>query len=70
MHINPMKAAVGRGELQIGTWVNLVRNPAVLTLLKEKKYPIPALAEYEYKGQGTPVEEVRKCLVYMRQALA
>ena len=26
MHINPMKAAVERGELQIGTWVNLVRN--------------------------------------------
>ena len=24
MHINPMKAAVERGELQIGTWVNLV----------------------------------------------
>ena len=34
MHINPMKAAVDRGELQIGTWVNLVRNPAILTLLK------------------------------------
>src|SRR6478609_4798896 len=34
MHINPMKAAVARGELQIGTWVNLVRNPAILTLLK------------------------------------
>ena len=34
MHINPMKAAVNRGELQIGTWVNLVRNPAILTLLK------------------------------------
>lgn len=34
MHINPMKAAVERGELQIGTWVNLVRNPAILTLLK------------------------------------
>src|ERR1044071_1712604 len=29
-----MKAAVGRGEVQIGTWVNLVRNPAILTLLK------------------------------------
>ena len=34
MHINPMKAAVQRGELQIGTWINLVRNPAILTLLK------------------------------------
>ena len=42
----------------------------VLLLLKSKKYPIPALVEYEYKGTGTPVEEVRKCMDYMRQAIA
>lgn len=41
----------------------------VLTLLKEKKYKIPALVEYEYKGQGTPVEEVKKCLAYMKSAV-
>ena len=41
-----------------------------LLLLKEKKYPIPAFVEYEYRGTGTPVEEVKKCLDYMRQALA
>ena len=34
MQANPMRAALERGELQIGTWVNLVRNPAILTLLK------------------------------------
>ncbi len=42
----------------------------VLLLLKEKKYPLPALVEYEYRGTGTPVEEVGKCLDYMRQAVA
>ena len=42
----------------------------VLLLLKEKKYPIPALVEYEYRGTGTSVEEVKKCMDYMRQALA
>ena len=42
----------------------------VLLLLKEKKYPLPALVEYEYRGSGTPVEEVQKCLDYMRQAIA
>jgi sugar phosphate isomerase/epimerase len=42
----------------------------VLLLLKEKKYPMPAFIEYEYKGEGTPVQEVRKCLDYIRQALA
>ena len=42
----------------------------VLQLLKEKKYPLPALVEYEYRGTGTPVEEVQKCLDYMRNAVA
>lgn len=42
----------------------------VLLLLKEKKYPLPALVEYEYRGTGTPVEETGKCLDYMRRALA
>src|SRR5919108_2756966 len=31
---NPMQAALAAGQGQIGTWINLVRNPAVLTLLK------------------------------------
>src|SRR3984893_18453289 len=42
----------------------------VLLLLKDKKYPIPALVENEYGGTGTIVEEVGKCLDYMRQAIA
>ena len=41
----------------------------VLTLLREKKYPIRAFIEYEYRGTGTPIEEVKKCMSYMRQAL-
>jgi sugar phosphate isomerase/epimerase len=42
----------------------------VLLLLKEKKYPIPCFAEYEYKGKGTATEEVGKCMAYMKQCLA
>jgi sugar phosphate isomerase/epimerase len=42
----------------------------VLALLKEKRYPIRAFIEYEHRGNGTPVEEVKKCMAYMRQALA
>src|SRR6476660_8274527 len=34
MATNPMKAGLAAGRVQIGTWINLVRNPAVLTLLK------------------------------------
>lgn len=34
MQNNPIRAAVERGEVQIGTWVNMIRNPALLPLLK------------------------------------
>jgi sugar phosphate isomerase/epimerase len=42
---------------------------AVLKLLEQKKYKIPANIEYEYKGQDT-VAEVKKCFEYCKQALA
>src|SRR3981189_1481431 len=31
---NPMRAALAADRVQIGTWINLARNPAILTLLK------------------------------------
>lgn len=34
MKVNPLKAALAEGRTQIGTWINLVRNPAILTLLQ------------------------------------
>jgi len=42
----------------------------VLQLLKKERWPIPAYIEYEYKGQGSPVDEVKKCLAFAKQALA
>ena len=43
----------------------------VLQLLKEKRYPIPAMIEYEYGKPGMDsVVEVRKSFEYMKQALA
>ena len=42
----------------------------VLQLLKREKWPIAAYLEYEYKGAGSPVEEVKKGLDFVRQALA
>ncbi len=41
-----------------------------LQLIKTKHYPIYCIIEYEYKGTGTPIEETKKCMAYMRQALA
>ena len=42
----------------------------VLRLLKRERWPIRAYIEYEYRGEGTPVDEVKACLAYARQALA
>ncbi len=34
MRGNPVRAAVNRGEVQFGTWINMSRNPSILSLLK------------------------------------
>lgn len=34
MKANPVRAAIANGQVQYGTWVNMVRNPAILPLLK------------------------------------
>ncbi len=41
----------------------------VLQLLKTRKYPIPAMIEYEYKGAET-VSEMKKCVDFCRKASA
>ena len=41
----------------------------VLQLLKKNKWPIAALAEYEYRGASSSTQEVKKCLDYARKAL-
>lgn len=34
MNVNRLRAGIERGEPQIGTWLTLVRNPSILTLMK------------------------------------
>lgn len=41
-----------------------------LQLLTRERWPIPAYIEYEYRGAGTPIDEVKKCYAYAKQALA
>ena len=67
LHIKDRKADDGPNE-PFGQGDTPIK--PVLMLLKQKKYPIPAFVEYEYKGAGTPVQEVKACLSYMKQALA
>lgn len=42
-----------------------------LQAVRDGKYPIYAIVEREYRGpnDGTPVEETKKCMEYMKQAL-
>jgi len=42
----------------------------VLQLLRKERWPIPADIEYEYEGTGSPIEEVKKCYEYAKQALS
>jgi sugar phosphate isomerase/epimerase len=38
----------------------------VLAFLRDKQIQVPVLVEYEYIGLGTPQEEVRKCLAFVK----
>ena len=67
LHIKDRKKNDGE-NVELGKGDTPVKQ--VLTLLRDKRYPIPVMIEYEYKGTGTSIEEVKKCMVYMRQALA
>jgi sugar phosphate isomerase/epimerase len=58
----------GGGNEQFGEGDTPIKQ--VLTLVKEKTLPIPVFVEYEYLGLGTPQEEVKKCLAYVKAALA
>ncbi|HEX5069187.1 MAG TPA: sugar phosphate isomerase/epimerase [Vicinamibacterales bacterium] len=55
----PATTPFGQGEAPI---------IGVLKLLRDHKWDIPALIEYEYRGQDT-VEEMKKMLAYCRTAL-
>ena len=43
---------------------------AVLQLIKNERYPIPAVIEYEYMSDRPAVQEVRACMDFIRRALA
>ena len=42
----------------------------VLQLLKQERWPIRAYIEYEHRGEGGPIDEVKKCYAFTKSALA
>jgi hypothetical protein len=41
-----------------------------LALIRDKRYPIYCIVEREFQGAGTALEQTRKDLEYMKNALA
>jgi sugar phosphate isomerase/epimerase len=67
LHIRDRKRNLGANE-PFGDGDTPVRE--VLVLIRDNRWPLRAFVEYEYAGMGSSVEEVRKCLDYMRACLA
>jgi sugar phosphate isomerase/epimerase len=67
LHIKDRKRNQG-DNVPWGTGDTPIRE--VLQLLKKERWPIRAYIEFEHKGEGTPVEEVKKCFAFVKQALA
>lgn len=63
MKRNPMRAGVERGELQIGTWVQMSRNPATLTLLKAAGLDF---ARVDMEHSGPSIETIADMAVLAR----
>jgi 2-keto-3-deoxy-L-rhamnonate aldolase RhmA len=63
MKTNPLRAAVERGELQIGTWVNMVRNPAILPLLKAAGLDF---ARFDMEHSGPSIETIANMALLAR----
>lgn len=41
----------------------------VLAMVRDNKWPLRCIAEYEYNGEAGPVEETRRCVDFARRAL-
>jgi 2-keto-3-deoxy-L-rhamnonate aldolase RhmA len=63
MQVNSMRAAIERGELQIGTWVNFVRTPAILPLLKAAGLDF---ARVDMEHSGPSIETIADMAVMAR----
>jgi 2-keto-3-deoxy-L-rhamnonate aldolase RhmA len=63
MKANPMRAGIERGEVQIGTWVNMVRSPAILPLLKSAGLDF---ARVDLEHTGASIESIAEMALLAR----
>jgi 2-keto-3-deoxy-L-rhamnonate aldolase RhmA len=62
MNENAYRTRAERGEIQIGTWVTMIRTPAVLTLLKAAGLDFARIDTVLRAGYASIVEEIRRPL--------
>jgi sugar phosphate isomerase/epimerase len=67
LHLKDRKKAQGDNTAW-GTGDTPIRD--VLQLLKKERWPIRAYIEYEHRGEGGPIDEVKKCYAFTKSALA
>jgi len=66
LHIKDRKRDQGP-NVQLGTGDTPIRE--CLTLIRDSKWPIYALLEREFRGPGSPVDETKWQMDYVRKAL-
>ena len=67
LHVKDRRSNQGDNVLW-GTGDTPIRQ--VLALVKAERWPIHAHIEYEHRGAGSPVDEVKACYAFVRAALA
>ncbi len=63
MKANPTRAGIERGEVQIGTWINMVRTPAILPLLKSAGLDF---ARVDMEHTGASIESIAEMALLAR----
>ena len=63
MQTNPMKQALKRGETQVGMWINMVRNPAILRLMKSAGLDF---ARFDMEHQSPSIETLSNMALLAR----
>jgi hypothetical protein len=63
MQTNAMKQALARGETQVGVWINMVRNPAILRLMKSAG---PDFARFDMEHASPSMETLSNMALLAR----
>jgi len=64
-HLQIKDRKKGEGSVELGT--GELHIPEMLKEVRDQRYPIAFILERDFRGTGTPIEETRKQMDYMRR---